>query len=252
MPLAGKETIFVYVSFIKHMVSKIFNIKEFASYLNVSKPKNDDLLIVNYENEANIRLQSDSITIDFYLLAIKPPLEKNVAKTILLEDQAKSFMYVDCPQNNLDWDINAPDAGITDIDVLEATDYYKTSRGAQLHGATSALFSHRATAVDWDAFINVETLLTQSLLVVIRDKPGGFGAYRDGQEIYGRAASRKKEILVVEGYSHHDLYDKPEPVRVALNKLIPFSKKIYKREFHVAKQRKQKMQNVVSLSFMVS
>ncbi|WP_292008443.1 alpha/beta hydrolase [Chryseobacterium sp.] len=113
-------------------------------------------------------------------------------------------------------------AGITDIDVLEATDYYKTSRGAQPNGATSALFSHRAVAVDWNAFSNAETLLTQPLLVVIGDKPGGFGAYRDGQEIYGRAASKKKEIVVVEGYSHYDLYDKPEPVKQALDKVIPF------------------------------
>ncbi|HBN6703086.1 TPA: alpha/beta hydrolase [Elizabethkingia anophelis] len=115
-------------------------------------------------------------------------------------------------------------AGITDIDVLEATDYYKTSRGAQPNGAASALFSHRATAVDWDAFSNAETLLTQPLLIVIGDKPGGFGAYRDGQEIYGRAASKKKELVVVEGWSHYDLYDKPEPVKIALDKLIPFYK----------------------------
>ncbi|MDR6462640.1 hypothetical protein J2783_001123 [Chryseobacterium sediminis] len=38
--------------------------------LNVTKPKNEDLLIINYEHEDNIRLQSDSVTIDFYLLAI--------------------------------------------------------------------------------------------------------------------------------------------------------------------------------------
>lgn len=113
-------------------------------------------------------------------------------------------------------------AGITDIDVLEATDYYKTSRGAQPHGSTSALFSHRAAAVDWDAFSNAETLLTQPLLIVIGDKPGGFGAYRDGQEIYGRAASKKKELVVVEGWSHYDLYDKPEPVQQALKRVVPF------------------------------
>lgn len=93
------------------MVNKIFNIREFASYLNVTKPKNDDLLIVNYEKEDGIRLQSSPITIDFYLLAIKPPLEKNFTETQFLEDQAKSFMYVDCPQNNLNWNINAPDTG---------------------------------------------------------------------------------------------------------------------------------------------
>ncbi|WP_114821552.1 helix-turn-helix domain-containing protein [Chryseobacterium sp. KLBC 52] len=93
------------------MANKIFNIKEFASYLNVAQPKNDDLLIINFENEQNIRLKSDSVTIDFYLLAIKPPLEKNFKKTDFLEDQAKSFMYVDCPQNNLEWDINIPKSG---------------------------------------------------------------------------------------------------------------------------------------------
>lgn len=115
-------------------------------------------------------------------------------------------------------------AGITDIDVLQATDYYKTLRGAQPHGYTSALFSHRAAAVDWDAFSNAETLLTQPLLIVIGDKPGGLGAYRDGQEIYGRAASKRKELVVVEGWSHYDLYDKPEPVQQALKKVIPFFK----------------------------
>jgi len=56
------------------------------------------------------------------------------------------------------------------------------------------------------------------------DKPGGFGAYRDGWEIYGRAASKNKHIAVVEGYSHYDLYDRPEPVKFALSKVIPFFK----------------------------
>ncbi|MFC9384633.1 alpha/beta hydrolase, partial [Streptomyces sp. NPDC057020] len=66
-------------------------------------------------------------------------------------------------------------AGITDIDVLEATDYYRT-RGPQPNGVVSALFSHRGAAVGWDAFHLAEVLLTQPLLVVIGDKPGAFGA----------------------------------------------------------------------------
>ncbi|SDE88698.1 alpha/beta hydrolase [Myxococcus virescens] len=113
-------------------------------------------------------------------------------------------------------------AGLTDIDVLEATDYYRSPRGEKPHGATSGLFSHRAAAIGWDAFYLAEVLLTQPLLVVIGDKPGGFGAYRDGQEIYGRAASKQKELVVVEGASHYDLYDKPEPVAEALEKVVPF------------------------------
>jgi hypothetical protein len=88
--------------------------------------------------------------------------------------------------------------GITDIDVLEATDYYKTPRGEKPHGATSGLFSFNSAAMGWDAFLHAEVLLTQPLMVVIGDKPGGFGAYRDGWEMYGRAASKNKHIVVAE------------------------------------------------------
>jgi len=113
-------------------------------------------------------------------------------------------------------------AGMTDIDVLEATDYYKTARGQQPGGATSGLFSFNSAAMGWDAFLHAEVLLTQPLMVVIGDKPGAFGAYRDGWEIYARAASQHKEIVVAEGWSHYDLYDKPEPVALAMARIIPF------------------------------
>ncbi|MFI8581496.1 alpha/beta hydrolase [Ectopseudomonas khazarica] len=115
-------------------------------------------------------------------------------------------------------------AGISDIDVLEATDYYKSARGQQPNGATSGLFSFNSAAMAWDAFAHAETLLTQPLLVVIGDKPGGFGAYRDGREIYGRAASQAKQIFVAEGWSHYDLYDQLEPVALAMAQIVPFFK----------------------------
>ncbi|WP_426477218.1 alpha/beta hydrolase [Chryseobacterium sp. CBSDS_008] len=114
------------------------------------------------------------------------------------------------------------EAGIKDIDILEATDYYKTSRGQAPGGATNAVYSNMAAGMGWDAFHLSETLLTQPILVVIGDKPGGFGAYRDGFEIVRRAASAKKELVIIEGYSHYDLYDQPEPVQQALEKVIPF------------------------------
>jgi hypothetical protein len=119
----------------------------------------------------------------------------------------------------------AKKSGVTDIDMLEATDYYKTPRGQKPNGATSALFSFNSGAMGWDAFLHAEVLLTQPILIVIGDKPGGFGAYRDGWEIYSRAASKDKQILVAEGHSHYDLYDQPEPVALALEKAIPFFKK---------------------------
>lgn len=107
-------------------------------------------------------------------------------------------------------------AGLEDRDVLEATDYYKSDRGQAPGGVTSALFSRRAAALGWDAFLGAETLLTQPIQIVIGEKPGGFGAYRDGQEIYARAASADKRLLVVPDTSHYDLYDKPEATGPAI------------------------------------
>ncbi|MDK1373337.1 MULTISPECIES: alpha/beta hydrolase [unclassified Sinorhizobium] len=115
-------------------------------------------------------------------------------------------------------------AGVTDRDPLEATDYYRTSRGQKPNGLNRSVLSHQAAAVGWDAFHLAEVLLTQPLCIVVGDQVGAFGAYRDGCEIIERAASKKKELIVAEGWSHYDLYDKPEPVAIALGKLIPFYK----------------------------
>ncbi|WP_336334482.1 alpha/beta hydrolase [Pseudomonas putida] len=114
--------------------------------------------------------------------------------------------------------------GATEIDVYEATEYYRTPRGQKPNGLNRSLLSHQGNAVGWDAFHLAETLLTQPLMVVVGDKVGAFGAYRDGCEIIGRAASRHKELVVVPGWSHYDLYDKPEPVGQALAKVVPFFK----------------------------
>jgi fermentation-respiration switch protein FrsA (DUF1100 family) len=118
----------------------------------------------------------------------------------------------------------AKKAGLTEVDLYEATEYYRTPRGQKPNGLNRALFSHQGAAVGWDAFHLAEVLLTQPLMVVVGDKVGAFGAYRDGCEIIGRAASKKKELVVVPGWSHYDLYDKPEPVAKALSKLILFYK----------------------------
>lgn len=119
----------------------------------------------------------------------------------------------------------AKELGLTEIDTVEATEYYRSPRGQKPHGLNRSLFSHQATAVGWDAFHRAEVLLTQPIVVVVGAKPGAFGAYRDGCEIVRRAASKDKELVVVQGWSHYDLYDKPEPTSQALAKLVPFYKK---------------------------
>lgn len=148
-------------------------------------------------------------------------LARNIARMRSAQAQGAERVAANLLPDSVD---AARQAGISDIDVLEATEYYKTPRGQQPNGATSQLMSFSGAAMGWDAFTNAEVLLTQPLMVVIGDKPGGFGAYRDGWEIYSRAASADKRIVVAEGWSHYDLYDKPEPVAIAMAKLVPFFK----------------------------
>ncbi|ENX35660.1 hypothetical protein F889_00735 [Acinetobacter colistiniresistens] len=116
-------------------------------------------------------------------------------------------------------------AGIQDIDIQEAIDYYKTPRG-QAAGSTNQLrFSGLAAAVGFDAFHLAEHLLTQPLQIVVGDRVGAFGSYKDGFELYNKAAAKDKNIFVVEGASHYELYDQPEPVAKALEVVIPFFQK---------------------------
>ncbi|WP_462178853.1 alpha/beta hydrolase [Pseudoalteromonas gelatinilytica] len=117
----------------------------------------------------------------------------------------------------------ARDNGLTERDVFEATDYYKTPRGQSEGGATRMLFSHAQKTLTWDAFAFAETLMTQPMMAVIGQKVGAFGAYRDGKEIYGKSfASKDRQLVELEEWSHYDLYDKPEPVALAMQKILPF------------------------------
>ena len=118
----------------------------------------------------------------------------------------------------------ARELGITDIDVLEAVDYYTTPRGQHKNSPNKVNLLSFASIIGFDAFRFSEKLLTQPLQVIIGEKAGGFGSYRDGFEIFNRAASVKKDLMVIKGTSHYELYDKPEPMRQAVEKLTTFYK----------------------------
>ncbi|KAB2590226.1 alpha/beta hydrolase [Streptomyces arboris] len=113
-------------------------------------------------------------------------------------------------------------AGIDDVDVVEAVDYYTTPRGQHPNSPDKLRFSGLAAAVGFDAFHLAERLLTQPLLVVGCDTPGSFGSHRDAYEIFDRAASEKKELFIVPDSTHYDLYDGSKYVDQAFEKITPF------------------------------
>lgn len=113
-------------------------------------------------------------------------------------------------------------AGLTDIDFVGAVDYYRTPRGQHPGSPNKLRFSSLAPSVGFDPYHLAEHLLTQPLQIIIGNRAGAFGAYRDGYELFDRAASSKKNLYIIQGASHYDLYDIPEYVDQAVEKLNTF------------------------------
>ena len=118
----------------------------------------------------------------------------------------------------------AKQIGLEEMDLLEAIDYYRTPRGEHPNSCNKLLFTSMSNLIMFDAFHLAEYFLTQPLLVIVGDKVGGFGSYRDGFDLYNKAASGNKKIYIVKGASHYDLYDRPEAIREALEQIAPFFK----------------------------
>ncbi|MGC4029942.1 MAG: alpha/beta hydrolase [Steroidobacteraceae bacterium] len=126
------------------------------------------------------------------------------------------------------WIPNSPQerdqAGITDVDVSQAVDYYRTPRGQNACAPNKLRFTSLGSVIAFDAFHLVEQLLTQPIQIITGSVPGAFGSQKDGQELYRRVRS-EKDLFVVDGATHYDLYDQPGPVGKAAAKLVPFYKK---------------------------
>ncbi|ELY0895656.1 alpha/beta hydrolase [Pseudomonas aeruginosa] len=116
-------------------------------------------------------------------------------------------------------------AGVEDVDMVNAVDYYLTQRGQKPGSPNKLRFTSTGAVLGWDAFHLAEKLLTQPLHVVFGDVPGAFGSFSDGHELYRRARSSQKSIQIVPGASHYDFYDQPAATSQAVEQLVPFYKK---------------------------
>lgn len=104
-------------------------------------------------------------------------------------------------------------------DLQEAADYYLTPRGQHPNAPNKLLFTSVSYAAAFTGFDSVETLLTQPLLVVAGSEAGSLWHSR---ELYAKAAG-PKELFIVKGATHMDLYD-GERVGQVVGKLGPFFK----------------------------
>ena len=111
---------------------------------------------------------------------------------------------------------NVGDASVP-RDLQEAANYYLGPRGQHPNAPNRMLLTSTSHMLSYTGFDQVETLLTQPLLVVAGSEAGSLW---HSQGLHAKAPG-PKELFVVEGAAHMDLYD-GEGAGVAMTKLAPF------------------------------
>lgn len=104
-------------------------------------------------------------------------------------------------------------------DLQEAADYYLTPRGQHPNAPNKMLLTSASYMVSFTGFDQVNTLLTQPLLIIAGSEAGSLW---HSKELHAKAAGPKK-LFVIDGATHMDLYDGKD-VNTVMNKLTPFFK----------------------------
>lgn len=113
-------------------------------------------------------------------------------------------------------------AGITDRDVLDAVEFYSERRPAKTR-TNRRNFRSLGPLMAFDAFHLVSELLTQPIQIIVAGRLGTTFQFEDGKQLFERATN-KKDMLVIEGAGHYELYDKDEYVDQAVERLDGFYK----------------------------
>ena len=111
-------------------------------------------------------------------------------------------------------------AGIADRDVLEAVEFYSERRPAATR-SNRRNFRSLGALMSFDAFHLVGELLTQPIQVIVGGRLGTTFQFEDGKQLFERATN-KKDLLVIEGAGHYEMYDKDEYVDQAVERLDGF------------------------------
>jgi len=112
-------------------------------------------------------------------------------------------------------------AGMTDLDTTQAVTYYRTERGRHERSTNRRLARGDALALGFDAYHLVDRLMTQPLQVILAGRVGTTGAYESGMRLW-KLAPRPVDLMVVDGAGHYEMYDVPEYVDAAVDRLASF------------------------------
>lgn len=102
--------------------------------------------------------------------------------------------------------------------VREATDYYLTPRGAHPNARNRFVVTSPGLHMAYYPLEHMELVAPRPVLLIAGERAE---TLKFSQAAYAKA-QQPKELLVIPGASHFDLYDKPEYVTPAVDKLAEF------------------------------
>lgn len=107
-------------------------------------------------------------------------------------------------------------------ELRSAWEYYHTDRCQWPTAPGFATTRNLTQIISYDAYNKAEAFFTQPLLMVAGSNAGSKWMSED---LVSRAASKDKELYVIDGPNHMDFYDVPEYVDAAVEQLSGFFKK---------------------------
>ncbi|MFJ9622114.1 alpha/beta hydrolase [Streptomyces sp. NPDC101181] len=116
---------------------------------------------------------------------------------------------------------DAAAAGLTDIDTTQAITYYRTERGSHERSTNRRLSRGDSLLLGYDAFHLADQLMTQPLQVILAGRIGNTGSYDTGMRLW-KLAPNPVDLMVVDGAGHYEMYDEPEYVDAAIERLTTF------------------------------
>jgi uncharacterized protein len=116
---------------------------------------------------------------------------------------------------------DAAAAGPTDIDTTQAITFYRTERGRNEHSTNRRLSRSDPLLLGYDAYHMVDQLMTQPLQVILAGRIGNTGSYESGMRLW-KLAPNPVDLMVIEGAGHYEMYDEPEYVDAAVDRLATF------------------------------
>ena len=102
--------------------------------------------------------------------------------------------------------------------VREFLDYYRTPRGQHPNSTSGYSFTSLAPMMNFFPFLQIETISPRPILLIVGEKAESAYFSKDA---YDKAVD-PKELFVIPGATHVDLYDRPQYVGKAVEKLTNF------------------------------